>query len=373
MKKLLLLSAVALLAGTANAQAPTITKVFEYTSGIPATRYGTGFNGRVYTTENNVVYYWDENNEKVQYASCSPYGNAAMAFDQAGNLLINQGLWGTGPTNWCIISAEDQSMTEFTIDVPDGLTKSYVHQTGRVIGNVLSDEGGYLTLAYNNATQAIVVKIVNGAVDKTYVSTEIDTEVSNAFSNAGITVPALNSVEEFDAVDNPANHIYWRKRTVGNIFYFNASGETKYYPYGDSQRNGEGFDVFTLDNTLLALYPYGTGGSYGSGFLIANLKTGETIITQDSPMNTTSGAYYNSLYAEIVDDNTAFIHHYNNATCAAVYKLEIPTDYLTGVETVGVDANAPVEYYNLQGVKVANPESGLYIKRQGGKATKVIL
>lgn len=47
---------------------------------------------------------------------------------------------------------------------------------------------------------------------------------------------------------------------------------------------------------------------------------------------------------------------------------------LSGVENVGVDAEqGVVKYYNLQGVEVANPESGLYIRVQGDKATKVIL
>ena len=32
-----------------------------------------------------------------------------------------------------------------------------------------------------------------------------------------------------------------------------------------------------------------------------------------------------------------------------------------------------VEYYNLQGVRVMNPEKGIYIKRQGGKTSKVVL
>lgn len=36
-----------------------------------------------------------------------------------------------------------------------------------------------------------------------------------------------------------------------------------------------------------------------------------------------------------------------------------------------VDPNAPVEYYNLQGQRVANPDHGIYIKVQGGRATKV--
>lgn len=37
------------------------------------------------------------------------------------------------------------------------------------------------------------------------------------------------------------------------------------------------------------------------------------------------------------------------------------------------DVNAPVEYFNLQGVRVANPSAGLYIVRQGSKVTKQIV
>jgi hypothetical protein len=48
----------------------------------------------------------------------------------------------------------------------------------------------------------------------------------------------------------------------------------------------------------------------------------------------------------------------------------------TGVSSVAVDnSNAPVEYYNLNGVRVngENLTSGLYIRRQGAKATKVLV
>lgn len=48
----------------------------------------------------------------------------------------------------------------------------------------------------------------------------------------------------------------------------------------------------------------------------------------------------------------------------------------SGVENVDVnnDDNAPVEYYNLQGIRVTNPGAGqILIRRQGNKVTKVIL
>ncbi|MCD8393227.1 MAG: prealbumin-like fold domain-containing protein [Bacteroidales bacterium] len=49
----------------------------------------------------------------------------------------------------------------------------------------------------------------------------------------------------------------------------------------------------------------------------------------------------------------------------------------TGIENVAtdkVDANGPVEYYNLQGVRVENPAAGsIVIRRQGNTATKILV
>lgn len=43
------------------------------------------------------------------------------------------------------------------------------------------------------------------------------------------------------------------------------------------------------------------------------------------------------------------------------------------VTDVEIDENAPAEYYNLQGVRVANPTTGLYIRRQGNSVSKVVI
>lgn len=45
----------------------------------------------------------------------------------------------------------------------------------------------------------------------------------------------------------------------------------------------------------------------------------------------------------------------------------------SAITDIAADENAPVEYFNLQGIRVDNPTSGLYIKRQGSKVTKVIM
>lgn len=46
---------------------------------------------------------------------------------------------------------------------------------------------------------------------------------------------------------------------------------------------------------------------------------------------------------------------------------------VSGIEEVGADENAPVEYFNLQGVRVANPSAGIYVRRQGSKVEKVYI
>lgn len=38
-----------------------------------------------------------------------------------------------------------------------------------------------------------------------------------------------------------------------------------------------------------------------------------------------------------------------------------------------IDKNAPVEYYNLHGVRITNPVNGLYIRRQGNSTKKVLI
>lgn len=56
---------------------------------------------------------------------------------------------------------------------------------------------------------------------------------------------------------------------------------------------------------------------------------------------------------------------------------EVKNIFVTALSESAIEdieaADAPVEYYNLQGIRVAEPTSGLYIKRQGDKVTKVIL
>lgn len=62
-----------------------------------------------------------------------------------------------------------------------------------------------------------------------------------------------------------------------------------------------------------------------------------------------------------------------NGTSLNCAKNEV-NDYAgAAVDQIGVtDGDAPVEYYNLNGVKVDNPANGIFIRRQGSRTSKVV-
>lgn len=53
--------------------------------------------------------------------------------------------------------------------------------------------------------------------------------------------------------------------------------------------------------------------------------------------------------------------------------LFLPSAGAGAVVDVNTDVNAPIEYYNLQGLKVTEPSNGLFIKKQGNKVSKVLV
>ncbi len=64
---------------------------------------------------------------------------------------------------------------------------------------------------------------------------------------------------------------------------------------------------------------------------------------------------------------------YSNNNSSESY-LQLPTD-ISAIGNIAADAdiNAPVEYFNLQGMKIENPEAGqIVIRRQGSTVTKML-
>ncbi len=92
-----------------------------------------------------------------------------------------------------------------------------------------------------------------------------------------------------------------------------------------------------------------------------------------------TGKTYNLVQRPLVyqggDVNIKYLAHKDGYEPSDIQELSIKDGgETTGIENVAVDSqNAPVEFFNLQGVRVENPSAGIFIRRQGNNVSKVVI
>lgn len=136
------------------------------------------------------------------------------------------------------------------------------------------------------------------------------------------------------------------------------------------------FDITDPDSVAVAISPVGFDGGYGdmtvwgvtdrySGNSKAELaQYGFKWVTYNPVTNVIALPEGSLFFGEaFYNKNQLFATEIDG-------KVELPAG--AGVDNIAAD-NQAVEYYNLQGIRVENPTRGLYIRKQGGKATKVVL
>ena len=355
--------------------APTLTKVWEYTSGIPTasatlsgteSAYGTGFNGTVYSVNKNdkTIYAWNKSQQKVAYANNENFTGVAITCDDAGNLLVNTGIYTSSATAWNIVAASNKAVTPITVTFPSDIASGNTYHVGRIVGNMLSSEGAYVYLTRAAINKVACVKIVNGAIAAVTSSDAINGVDAAKVQNISYAHPSMETVAQINASSKPANCFYFRDRLLKNYF---TTGATSFAaPSGAYSTDGG--DVVTLDGKTYAMFPMGT--TYGSAFAIVETSSKEVVAEEKNTVANVSS--YQSLVFEKVSETKTNIYQFYAGGKVAMYTFEVP-GVTTGIDSVNSEVEAPAEYYNLQGVKVANPAKGLYIKKQGDKATKVIL
>ena len=96
---------------------------------------------------------------------------------------------------------------------------------------------------------------------------------------------------------------------------------------------------------------------------------GETIVL-DTPYNLVQGANDNIVPAAAMSVKSIVLEMAEDCSSATItLKSEA-----AAIDDIEIDSNEPVEYYNLQGVKVAGElPAGLYIAKQGVKTSKVVV
>ena len=208
--------------------------------------------------------------------------------------------------------------------------------------------------AYTSSNPAVAdVDAATGAVTvKTYGSTVITAKTAETAAylagEASYTLVVNNPAITIDAPLTVAQALEVCANEPHNVYVKGIVTEIV-TPY-DSQYKNVSFNIADEAGATEVLLAYRT--KWGEGVTATadnNPEVGATVV----------------IYGDLKIHNDIKEFNANNM----IVKYNIPT----GIEDIEIEANAPVEYFNLQGVRVANPENGLYIRRQGNKVSKVIV
>lgn len=387
---------------------------------------------------------YNEMDEDFTEKTNADYYGVFITRDDAGHFLVGHGFTKNAvPYLWSIYDPATNKAKSFQIEFTgNGEDTKYamlrIDNVGRAMGNVLQDGGIAIgpvastwgtisgkTWATTANTQRI--KFINF-----YSETENNTDVENVEAEGevsewvylgskqgNICQPLYNSVEEYNAAveknggsmeaikagtflyskdasnvpltENPwvlVMGAYNGTNSVANFF-----DDIKETDLAKNYSAFPSFDTFVLQGeryyvaAFLSMKPDADNhiGTSNNSFAVFNSK-GMIVATHEISWSTSYG--YCTLSTEIVDDTTANIYLFGEATktvipgvtdvegnygVAGQYKFTVPVGG-SGVDEIAVDnENAAPVYYNLQGVEVANPDNGIYVVRRGSKVTKEII
>ena len=373
LRNLMLAGAAALLATGASAQ--TLTKVWEINSGVPGAAAGGDMrfmscdkDGKIIVTDKaakkiktfNALFgaqdyldiapiidehygvdktVVDETTGEESTTREVPGAGTLIASDDAGNILINTDFPNAGSaTNFIIIDAKLKNTYKLQLEMPEGANATRCDNMGRIVGNLLSEEGAYMWLCLNNDKVAII-KVVNGEQDMDY--SQASTACAVAVNTSCVAQPVYNTVAEIDALMDELGDLtpsYWfRNRSYSqNVYQWNEDATeqvaitlTEATEAGSTTANAsqEGFEVFTLQGETYFVIPMTTDGTTngrGSNWGIYRASDQKLVAAWEENPQTGKGQGMGGFYVKPVDETSVHIAHFLAGTVVGNYLFTVP-------------------------------------------------
>ena len=402
MKKFLLLGAAAMLAGSVNAQ--TITgklkldwehSMATYTTSATRSIGQLGKQALVPNHTNGTIEVWDATGKVKEYnvnqwlidnkTDVNPDDSEAytmgrgVSTDEAGNIIVNLQFSGLLSSTKFVAIKPDGTMKYIGCEFPSalGATNGRMDFLGdKSAGDVFNN--GFIVACPNELQYAVVYNIYEGEQEPEFsygvkIGAAENTEAWNTESTAIFLEPLAAEATE-------APKFIARSRGLGGFRISNQVGEGK-YQLDKMTYEGEGminwgaatctnFTAFKVADKYYAVVNQPDGGVRTHSWEVFDLQTAASLARWTMPTGE-SVNYMVGFASSVNEDGSVNIYQFNPGIRLAKYTLAAE---VTGINNVIADAdeNAPVEYYNLQGVKVEKPENGIFIKKQGAKATKIV-
>lgn len=384
-------------------------------------RFATGLNGKIYTVDMktmSIAEYDSEGNltplyklpslEGREFNGVADYYGTAINHDQAGNFIVGH-LFTKNESHcvWTIYDPSTGKAKHFEVEMPGEVINSRIDVIGRVIGDLTTDAYVLVTSKATGkaADQLPLVLHFTGNGDIESVEVEASTfgYLAMAGKNNTCTVaqPWFSSIEEMSGKTMNESFIWYSKGAgVGQwTCYLMTGTSSNFCATWNNYASTNGFDFFTINGKRYFVVNYvndeNVSGNTNTMNIIIKDEDGKTYGEWKND-DYTSTYGYSSITCQQIDETNAVIYVYNctsqlttddpvliqekRAGCAAgamirVSNAEITSDddFTTGIDEIvsGEESfeGAPV-YYNLQGIRVANPSNGIYIVKKGNKAVK---
>ncbi len=275
-------------------------------------RFATGFNGKIYYNDkaNKKVVAIDKTGAQADYAAVEGLG-VGITSDDAGNILVNKDFPSAGSCTNFVIIAPDGTQTELTLTMPEGVTTARVDQIGRVVGNLLSEEGAFFYIGANGATSVALIQVKNGVQvtdELTFYATESIS--APAINTSTVVQPMVSFDEMVELGDDALNAFAIRNRNSQSVYYFDADGTYTNMGAVAGSNSQEGFDVFTLGGVQYQVVPIKgkSGANYSSEFAIADSEG--NIVYIDEMDGGDAGQSFGSFTARTISDTMVELYYF---------------------------------------------------------------
>lgn len=389
MKKFLLFGAAAMMATAANAQLQQLWS-HDMTAHAAAVRNIVLVNGTEVAATNisfsggadNVIFFdatgqMAKTHDVAKYLNDNQVGTTGddgvftaytlgrgIDTDAVGNIIVNLGFPNATQGKDFVVIAPDGTMRHIHCEVPapgESARADFFACAGDINAN------GYLVLAPHQKNYIGVYNIYEGEQDSDY-SYLVDADEGSSFTNETKVVFPVKTVSE-DAENAPEFFVY--ARGISGVRYSDGAAALTVLNdtnFQQGKAGSTGLAAFQVDGVNYIVMPTPSdAGTRTTAFKVVNVATGELVARHSGLLE--QDVYTNDFSAFVNEDGTVSIAQLVQGKYLAMFKLTLGS---SAIEEIAAD-NAAVEYYNLQGVKVANPENGIFVKKQGAKATKVVL
>ncbi len=223
---------------------------------------------------------------------------------------------------------------------------------------------GQLKIKYNMTQQAVDDVINNTQSSSSNFNFYLNTS-NNNWDNETILM-------EFDSLTSDGELLYTTTLTdFDDAFYIDQLFTTVTTTNDESTTTTSNVDFKANSSDGVLSLEFAEEGS-GSDTAVAQDVVAFSVNNEKKTTVTENGLPF---YLRTTNGSQAVIKfYYNYANPSLSYVVIDVNGTVTGVENISVDnENAPVEFFNLNGVRVSGTTPGLYIRRQGNKATKVVV